>query len=360
VRPVVLTAAELEELSRGILAEGEPFSFRARGRSMEPFLREGDLLTVRPVAPEDLRVGDVAFFRAPGPRLVAHRIVGRRARNGRLVLTVRGDAGSGAAELVEGPDVLGRVESVTRGLLARRLDRGFWRRAGRCWAALSRAGLVGAMRLPRHAAAGLLRRLQAIAPYRAAARHLVGTRASFGLAEPGDAGELTRIYGSGAERTDGPSSGRPPAPAGGGRTLSETLVARIGTRVAGAALLTRYPEEAPGGAGWWVFGMVVRHRYRGTGLGEGLLRLAFERATAHGAAGLRLLVHEDAGPARELYRKAGFVPATLPGLSEALEEEARHQGRRRVLLCRPLSSDRPLTGGSASPCAPSPREAAPE
>ena len=359
MRSVVLTAAELEQLSEVVLGEGRAVSFRARGRSMEPFLREGDLLTVRRVAPEELRVGDVAFFRAPGPRLVAHRIVGRRLQSGRLVLTARGDAGDGAAETVEGRDVLGRVASMTRGESVRPLDRGFWRWAGWCWIAVSRAGLVGAARLPRRAVAALLRRLQATAPYRRAARRLVGTRTAFGLAEAGDAPDLARLYGSGAGWTDAPSSGRPPAADGTERALTETLVARIGTRVAGAALLTWYPEESPGGSGWWLFGMVVRQRYRGAGLGEGLVRLALERATVHGAACLRLLVLEDAGPTRELYEKAGFTPATVPGLSEGLEEEARIQGRRRVLLCRPLSPAHPVTCGSVSPSGPSPRGAAP-
>jgi hypothetical protein len=57
------------------------------GDSMRPFLREGDGLVVRPVAWDEIRIGDVVAYRA-GDRLPARRVVWKGARH--LVLWCEG------------------------------------------------------------------------------------------------------------------------------------------------------------------------------------------------------------------------------------------------------------------------------
>lgn len=334
MRGIELTPAELEELSAEVLGDGGSLSFRARGGSMLPFIRDGDLVTIRPVAPGDLRIGDVAFYRAPRARLVVHRVVGRAVREGLVVLTTRGDSSEGEEEGVEAGDVLGRVASVTRGAKVHSLDSGVWLWGGRTWVALSGSGLVRATRFARRAVGGSLRRLQGVKTYRALVRGSIGKLVRYRIATAEDAEGLALLYGRHDAAAFGPSPDESSLLAGQGRVHGETLVARLGGHVAGAAFLTWYPEEAPGGPGWWLFGMVVRPRFRGAGMGEGLARLALERASSRGATRLSLLVLEDNRPALDLYRKAGFRPDFIPCFSEGLEEEARREGRRRVLLSR--------------------------
>jgi phage repressor protein C with HTH and peptisase S24 domain len=116
------------EVCGALLGEGRRVRFRAEGRSMEPAIREGDVLTVAPLAGE-VRRGDVLLYQA-GQRLLAHRVVGR-VRGADGLLRVRGDAPGWEEEHVPLADVLGRIEGIERdgrpvsppGPLARRAAR---------------------------------------------------------------------------------------------------------------------------------------------------------------------------------------------------------------------------------------------
>ena len=106
-----------------LLADGLSVRFRAGGRSMLPTVRDGDCVTVAPVDPRAVAVGDVLFCRTwRGP--VAHRVasIGARQRDARpRLFTLRGDASLGNDRPVAASDVIGRVISVDRGGRARDL-----------------------------------------------------------------------------------------------------------------------------------------------------------------------------------------------------------------------------------------------
>ncbi len=57
-----------------LLSEGLGFRFRARGRSMQPTIQDGEILHVKPVSAETLRKGDIVLF-AEGKHFRAHRLV---------------------------------------------------------------------------------------------------------------------------------------------------------------------------------------------------------------------------------------------------------------------------------------------
>ena len=99
-------------------------------------IREGDVLTVEPARPSDLRVGDIALHRLCDRQLAAHRVVGRTIENGRPILKTRGDAPLGAPDSVREEDVLGRVTERERGGRVVRVDRGMPRVLGRLLIAL--------------------------------------------------------------------------------------------------------------------------------------------------------------------------------------------------------------------------------
>jgi hypothetical protein len=48
------------------LKEGETVSFRPRGNSMQGKIESGQLCTIAPVDPEDLRVGDIVLCKVNG------------------------------------------------------------------------------------------------------------------------------------------------------------------------------------------------------------------------------------------------------------------------------------------------------
>lgn len=103
--------------------------FRARGTSMEPALRDGDLVSVVRAHPDRIGVGDVICYEPEPGRLVLHRVVAR----GATYFVTRGDA-LGWVERVPFARVLGQVTAVERrgrlGRIVARLAR-FTRRLGR-------------------------------------------------------------------------------------------------------------------------------------------------------------------------------------------------------------------------------------
>ncbi len=143
-----LSGGGLLELMSATLARDTRFRFTARGFSMDPFVRDGDVLTIAPLRRRP-GLGRVVAVRDPATgRLVVHRVVAHVSGG----VLVRGD-GAGQADGVAGPgDVLGLVVAVERRGRHVRLGCGPERLP---LSALSRAGLlvpvVAAARRARHA-----------------------------------------------------------------------------------------------------------------------------------------------------------------------------------------------------------------
>jgi hypothetical protein len=112
----------------GLLEQQTPVRFRVQGPSMNPVLRDGDVIEVHPVGPGDLRRGGVYLFQRPD-RLTLHRLIARNAR---------GDAGFVADAAVDGIEwisteaILGVAVALHRNGRTRRLNTAFRRWAGRC------------------------------------------------------------------------------------------------------------------------------------------------------------------------------------------------------------------------------------
>ena len=121
---------------------------------MLPLLRDGDVVTVIPAAPVDIRVGDVICYESLPGRLMVHRVV---ARDGDHLLA-KGDA-VGSVESVSPVELLGKITAVERSGRLTRLDTLTARVRNRVMAALSRRTplfplAVHAARLLRAAARG--------------------------------------------------------------------------------------------------------------------------------------------------------------------------------------------------------------
>ncbi len=67
------------------------------GKSMEPKIREGDILIFRGVTPEEIEVGDVILFEVPEemkgllPPRITHRVTEIRREDGALYFRTKGD-----------------------------------------------------------------------------------------------------------------------------------------------------------------------------------------------------------------------------------------------------------------------------
>lgn len=136
-RELSLSGESLLGLLEAVLARGVPFRFRARGFSMSPLIKDGDVLTVAPRGEARLRPGDtVAFINPLTGKPAVHRIIRREQE----FVVVKGDNVAEPDGLVPERDVLGIVTSVERGRKKIRFGLGA---EGRLIAFFSSHGLFG-------------------------------------------------------------------------------------------------------------------------------------------------------------------------------------------------------------------------
>ena len=97
---------------REVLEKGAAFQFRARGASMSPFIKDGDVITVTPLIKEKPDVGKVVAFLQPvSGCLLVHRVVRRQGP----VFLIQGDNSANQPDgWVDRQDILGCVTRVER------------------------------------------------------------------------------------------------------------------------------------------------------------------------------------------------------------------------------------------------------
>ncbi|MEW6186144.1 MAG: hypothetical protein AB1585_10445, partial [Thermodesulfobacteriota bacterium] len=84
----LLSGKALLVLMEAVLQQHRPFRFQARGFSMAPFIRDGDILTITPFTTGRPQWGKVAAFIDPRSGLpILHRIIGIR----KLAFLTKGD-----------------------------------------------------------------------------------------------------------------------------------------------------------------------------------------------------------------------------------------------------------------------------
>ncbi len=107
-----VAAPEFDRLARELLDQGLQVRFTVTGTSMSPFLEEGDVVTLAPVKPEELKIGDLALVRRSSGSLTLHRLVRKKRQPLRLLF--KGDALTDADEPVTPDRVRGRVIEIQR------------------------------------------------------------------------------------------------------------------------------------------------------------------------------------------------------------------------------------------------------
>ena len=126
-----VSQANFAALASEILGGGSSLRFRARGVSMQPFIRDGDILEVQPPGVAALRRGDVVLCHPRGGRLVAHRVVRIiREKSGSTTIATQGDALTFPDVPLPVEQVLGLVAAVERNGKRIRLDTTLHRMAG--------------------------------------------------------------------------------------------------------------------------------------------------------------------------------------------------------------------------------------
>lgn len=106
------------DASHELLRAGYSVRFCAGGRSMFPTIHDGEMITVEPVAPADVKRNDVILYHFQNrlrQGVMAHRIVRiERTACGALQFILRGDGMAQCDAPVAEIDILGRVIAVER------------------------------------------------------------------------------------------------------------------------------------------------------------------------------------------------------------------------------------------------------
>jgi len=108
---VSLEGTKLEEIMGIVLKRGACFRFQAKGGSMYPFIKDGDVITIFPLSEAPPRLGDVVAFTHPeSGKLTVHRLVRRKGD----AYFLKGDNIQEADGVVRRKDILGCVKKVER------------------------------------------------------------------------------------------------------------------------------------------------------------------------------------------------------------------------------------------------------
>ena len=137
-----LSGSSLAELMKSTLQKGASFRFSARGKSMKPFIRDRDVLTVSKSSETGIRIGDVSAVINPvSGTLIVHRVVGKSDTE----VLIKGDNCRFADGLFPCESVAGIVSKVERNGVRVRIGGGT---ATRCIAFFSRTGMLHRIILP--------------------------------------------------------------------------------------------------------------------------------------------------------------------------------------------------------------------
>jgi signal peptidase I len=101
-------------LSSDILHQGKSLRFKARGVSMRPMVRDGDILLVQPVEAGRIRVGDVILCSSQVDRVVIHRALRRLSSPDGETFLVQGDQVVWPDGWIPQSQVYGRVAAIER------------------------------------------------------------------------------------------------------------------------------------------------------------------------------------------------------------------------------------------------------
>lgn len=112
--PVNPRLPESSAFFEDILNRGLSLRVRATGRSMAPFLKGGEIVTIKKVPCSSLRIGDLIFFKNRGRSLLLHRIVKKQRGGNGLVFQTKGDAVHGIDDPVHENIILGKVCTIEK------------------------------------------------------------------------------------------------------------------------------------------------------------------------------------------------------------------------------------------------------
>jgi signal peptidase I len=105
-----------------MLSKGYSLRFRAKGRSMHPFIRDGEVISVKPIKGSNIMIGDIIFYRALWGGIFAHRVIKKHRENNNMILITKGDANLNFDPPVHEDNIIGKVTAIEKNNVTIKLD----------------------------------------------------------------------------------------------------------------------------------------------------------------------------------------------------------------------------------------------
>lgn len=106
---------DLMDLFKEIINTGSGLRIRVTGRSMQPFLKGGEMLTIQPASSAFLKRGDLILYSNRQGEPMLHRIMKiSKSHDGTITFHTKGDALRAFDEPVEQSAVLGKVCAIEK------------------------------------------------------------------------------------------------------------------------------------------------------------------------------------------------------------------------------------------------------
>jgi signal peptidase I len=112
-----LKREDFASIAQEVLGRGRALRFRAKGGSMAPFIRNGDVVEVVPLEGK-INLGDIVLYRSSHGNTVIHRVIQRSKRS----IITKGDSVPSSDQPVLSKQVLGRVVAIEKNGWRIRLD----------------------------------------------------------------------------------------------------------------------------------------------------------------------------------------------------------------------------------------------
>ena len=112
-----LKREDFASIAQEVLGRGRALRFRAKGGSMSPFIRNGDVVEVVPLEGK-INLGDIVLYRSSHGNTVIHRVIQRSKRS----IITKGDSVPSSDQPMLSRQVLGRVVAIEKNGWRIRLD----------------------------------------------------------------------------------------------------------------------------------------------------------------------------------------------------------------------------------------------
>lgn len=113
-----LKREDFASIAQEVLGRGRILRFKAKGGSMSPFIRNGDVLEVAPFKGK-INLGDIILYHSSCGSPVIHRVIQRRKES----IITKGDSVPGSDQPMLFKQVLGRVVAIEKNGWRIRLDK---------------------------------------------------------------------------------------------------------------------------------------------------------------------------------------------------------------------------------------------